>query len=213
MADYVWARDGHILGADRTAGSDANEVESLPSRAIQRYLDKGLISLKGAEVDTSALATDVELAAATGSIFISPAEFVTDTGTPTLGKNSYHGLLSWALSDGVSEGVSALVALPDAWTGWATTALFRSSDSTTGNAQVDVRAFEKNSLLETVQTTFVYPAQALTGAAVSAVTGPTRATKFANTKYLQVRIMRDGSMPADTLAADITFNGLLLTKV
>lgn len=49
MSDYVWARTGKILGYDAVGGVDVPvAIEALPSRVIQRYLDKGLISVKQA---------------------------------------------------------------------------------------------------------------------------------------------------------------------
>lgn len=68
MTDYVWTISGPVAGYTAVAGADTpEEVENLPSRALQRLLDRGYISLKppaAQEVDTSALATDAELAAA-----------------------------------------------------------------------------------------------------------------------------------------------------
>ena len=70
MADYVWAQTATILGAPRTAGTDADEVEALPSRQIQRLLDRGYISVKqepeapdlSGYQQSATAATDAELA-------------------------------------------------------------------------------------------------------------------------------------------------------
>lgn len=62
MADYVWAQTARILGADRVQGTDVPpEVEALPTRTIERYLDRGWIAPKPPAVDLEEVATQEEL--------------------------------------------------------------------------------------------------------------------------------------------------------
>lgn len=73
MANYVWARDGRILGADRVAGTDATEVAGLPGRAIQRYLDQGWISLKSVD-SVNTQGADVVAPAAVATTAVTTAD-------------------------------------------------------------------------------------------------------------------------------------------
>lgn len=153
----------------------------------------------------------VDLAAASSRLWVPSSAFGGDVSTLALVTT---GLYGWLLDPTSGEIIGTTVDKPYGWAGCTSEWFFTSATAATGGAVINTYINEKNDINSAISggdTTVTSMPGINSQTAFTVVAGPAK-TFQANTSRLMLQVFRNAAHANDTLAVDLVFHGVRLTR-